>query len=273
MHGLDLPPDRTMPRHMGLATQSIAIGGGDVPNDQPTPFLGPLYEQVHHVLRARILAGEWEPKVPLPGETWLSKELGVSIGTVRKAMDQLTRENLVFRERGRGTFVRADARASSSSGLRLCDRHGTVITPTIEVVEHSVSPASEREIADLQIRPYLRSPMVLRIHRLWQGPGSLLGHETITVDQARFPGLLQAMDDATQTLFPVYASHFKCCPKHLRWTIGACGGGPSPDADRAGRTGASALVICRLAMDARSVPLELSELHIVDPHCSVQIVG
>jgi len=65
----------------------------------------PLYKIVETHLREKIEAGEWVPGDLIPSEPQLSKLLDVSIGTVRKAIDQLEQENLLFRHQGKGTYV------------------------------------------------------------------------------------------------------------------------------------------------------------------------
>jgi GntR family transcriptional regulator len=49
--------------------------------------------------------GEWSPGEAIPAERRLSKRYGISIGTVRKAIDELVAENILIRQQGRGTFV------------------------------------------------------------------------------------------------------------------------------------------------------------------------
>src|SRR5512144_2178491 len=65
----------------------------------------PLYRRVKDVLKRRIADGVWAPGAVLPSEGELALDLGVSQGTVRKALDELTAENLVVRRQGKGTFV------------------------------------------------------------------------------------------------------------------------------------------------------------------------
>lgn len=66
---------------------------------------GPLYLQVAAHMKERITAGEWALNEPLPNEQDLSANYRVSLGTMRKALELLTRQNLVVRHQGRGTFV------------------------------------------------------------------------------------------------------------------------------------------------------------------------
>lgn len=65
----------------------------------------PLYLQIRETLLTRMADGTFRPGQPLPSEFALAKELAVSQGTVRKALDTLAAENLVLRRQGLGTFV------------------------------------------------------------------------------------------------------------------------------------------------------------------------
>ena len=53
----------------------------------------------------RLISGQWRPGQLLPSEFAIAAELGVSQGTVRKALDDMTAQGLVIRKQGRGTFV------------------------------------------------------------------------------------------------------------------------------------------------------------------------
>ncbi len=65
----------------------------------------PLYRQVKAIFVRRLVEGVWSPGTALPSEGQLASEIGVSQGTVRKALDELAAENLLVRRQGRGTFV------------------------------------------------------------------------------------------------------------------------------------------------------------------------
>jgi GntR family transcriptional regulator len=66
----------------------------------------PRHLQIQRVLRRRIEAGEWDSRRPIPTEMELLAEFGVSRTTIREALGALTREGLIVRHRGRGSFVR-----------------------------------------------------------------------------------------------------------------------------------------------------------------------
>jgi len=65
----------------------------------------PLYHQLAEELRKKIENGEWPLHTLIPSETELCKKYGVSRGTVRQAILELTRDGLVYRKPGQGTFV------------------------------------------------------------------------------------------------------------------------------------------------------------------------
>lgn len=65
----------------------------------------PLYSQIAEDLRLKILSEEWKPGDKIPAELVLCELYHVSRITIRKSIDELVRENLLYRERARGTFV------------------------------------------------------------------------------------------------------------------------------------------------------------------------
>jgi GntR family transcriptional regulator len=67
----------------------------------------PLYVQLAEILRELLTSGALPPRSPLPSESYLQQEHGVSRGTVRMAVGILREEGLVITIGGRGTFVRA----------------------------------------------------------------------------------------------------------------------------------------------------------------------
>lgn len=64
-----------------------------------------LYVQLAAILRARVSTGLMKHLDPLPSEDRLKDEFGISRDTVRKAVEVLRNEGLVFTVPHRGTFV------------------------------------------------------------------------------------------------------------------------------------------------------------------------
>ncbi|MEY2594488.1 MAG: hypothetical protein RI972_2177, partial [Pseudomonadota bacterium] len=71
---------------------------------------GALYLQVKRALLSRIEARLWSPGDQLPSETLIASQLGVSIGTLRRAVDELVQEQVLVRRQGKGTFVALHSR-------------------------------------------------------------------------------------------------------------------------------------------------------------------
>ena len=69
-----------------------------------------LYSQVAEQIEAFALAGPLGEETMIPPEWELVEQLGVSRGTVRRAIADLERAGLLWREPGRGTFVNPAAR-------------------------------------------------------------------------------------------------------------------------------------------------------------------
>lgn len=69
--------------------------------------LGPLYKRVKTLLVEGLARGDWQPNGAIPSESRLAEQHNVSIGTIRKAIDELVAEKILVRQQGRGTFVAA----------------------------------------------------------------------------------------------------------------------------------------------------------------------
>lgn len=66
---------------------------------------GTLYAQVANVLRQRIRAGKWVAGDQIPTLDKLEQEFHVARVTLRQALNLLESEGMIWRRRGRGTFV------------------------------------------------------------------------------------------------------------------------------------------------------------------------
>jgi transcriptional regulator, GntR family len=65
----------------------------------------PLYEQIKNAVKENIVKNILAPDEQLPSVRQLSKELNVSILTVKKAYDELEKEGFIVVRQGLGTFV------------------------------------------------------------------------------------------------------------------------------------------------------------------------
>ena len=147
----------------------------------------PLYVQVRNLLAQRIASGVWAPGSMLPNEMELARELGVSPGTVRKALDNLESDRLVLRRQGRGTSVVDQGSgevAARFSNIR--NVGGRRVVGDMELLTQTKAAATEDEQQRLQLNA--RDP-VLRTTRLRRYKSQLFMHEEASLAVSRFPGL------------------------------------------------------------------------------------
>src|SRR5215203_3201995 len=89
----------------------------------PTGSLSYKFQRLREKLRAAILSGEFQGK--LPGERALAQRFNVNAKTLSKALTDLAAEGLLDRSIGRGTFVRSEtaepAPSAAEKWLLICD--------------------------------------------------------------------------------------------------------------------------------------------------------
>jgi GntR family transcriptional regulator len=111
----------------------------------------PLYHQLEQELRRRI-DGELEPGSPLPSEDRICEEYGVSRITVRRALEELTREGVIFRKRGVGSFVAEAAHGMNSQltgSLHEFLSAASSLRTTLLSQSERFPPAAVRKLFDL----------------------------------------------------------------------------------------------------------------------------
>ena len=125
----------------------------------------PIYRQIQSQLQRLILDGQFKPHDMLPSENELAQRYQVSVMTVRQAMNELVSEGLIYRERGRGTFVARQPIVQTLRRFESFSEHiaarGLVPSAQILVFEHVVPPQEAALALELQL-----ADQVLRIKRL-----------------------------------------------------------------------------------------------------------
>jgi GntR family transcriptional regulator len=185
-----------------LSEDETRPSGREVRED--TVGFRPLYRQVYDTFLRRLADGVWHPGQALPSEAQLAIEVGVSQGTVRKALDALSAASLLIRRQGRGTFVaeHGDPRSVFRFFKLRSDIEGAGI-PCSRVIAIAEVAASVDERDRLAI---VRSARVVRIERVRSVDDKLCVVETIAVPLALFPGL--ATIALPNTLYSLYAMRF-----------------------------------------------------------------
>ncbi|MFJ7567619.1 GntR family transcriptional regulator [Herminiimonas sp. NPDC097707] len=95
-----------------------------------------LYKEVQKQVLRALAAGEWKPGEAIPAEKKLCERFSVSIGTLRKAIDELVAENILIRHQGRGTYVAQHNRAQQMFRFfNVTDHSGNKTYPQLSLVE------------------------------------------------------------------------------------------------------------------------------------------
>lgn len=95
-----------------------------------------LVSMISDDLLDRIIAGEFLPDAPLPGELELTAQHDVSRLTVREAVKTLEAQSVVRKERGRGTFVNPISQwASMHMVLRAAQEAGNHSDASVQLIQ------------------------------------------------------------------------------------------------------------------------------------------
>ena len=115
----------------------------------------PYYQQLYAILRGEIISGQWKPGDMLPSETELIEEYELSRITVRQALDLLVNDGLIYRRRGRGTFVSVPKIEQGVNRIISFteDMHHRGLEPGTEVLAAGVIQAAEDIAQKLVIKP------------------------------------------------------------------------------------------------------------------------
>jgi GntR family transcriptional regulator len=219
------------------------------------PLSTPLYKEIKRQMMEALTGGEWKPGEAIPAERRLSERYGVSIGTVRKAIDELVAENILIRQQGRGTFVASHTRDRLLFYFfHIVPESGPKSYPDVEFVAFARGKADP--IAAERLGIAVGDP-VFRMRNRLRLEGVPIMVDDIVVPVARFPRLTEAMfRNRPSTIYNLYQEAFGISvvrtSERLRATVA--------DADTAGvleiEAGAPLLQIRRVAYAYNDLPVE-----------------
>ena len=223
-----------------------------------------LYRQVKSALLRLLESGRYVPGETLPNETQLATTLQVSIGTLRKAVDELVHEHILVRRQGKGTFV---AQHSNERFLfqffhveqrpdPLDDRavpHKEY--PVVDNVAFSKDYASEEEAHALRLR---KGDAVLRIDNRLSLSGRPVVHDRIVLSALLFKGLTEKrFTERPSTIYNLYQTDHGITVLRAHERVRAV----SASADNAQilglRGGAPVLQVHRIATTFGEKPVEM----------------
>ena len=214
----------------------------------------PRYRTIEHAIRQRL--AKLTPGAELPSDADLCAEFGVSRMTARHAMNRLIDEGLVYRMRGRGTFVgaapthrRANSLLSFSNEMR---RQGRV--PSSRVLGRTLRAPTREEAVRLQLK---QGEKVLWLKRIRLADGHPIALESARLNKRAAKAVLAA-DLHRESLHAVLV-RAGCLPTRGRATIAS----EPATADDARwlkmRKGDPMLVERRIILDLEGRPLEFTE--------------
>lgn len=167
----------------------------------------PLYRAVKRALLKSIEDGAVAPGDALPSESELGKAYGVSVGTLRRAVDDLVAEHILVRRQGRGTFVATHTsdrflfqffHVERSDGLRE--------PPDVELVSFERTRMDDDAAAALNMKA--GEPALLIENRL-RLQGKPVVHDRLVIPANLFRGLTEKRwRERTSTIYHLYQSEF-----------------------------------------------------------------
>ena len=137
----------------------------------------PLYHQIYLIIRQKILAGDFKFDERVPSELELVAEYEVSRITARRALDELAKEGLVKRERGKGTRVQFRKPSlpleSSVEGL-LENLLAMGLETDVALIDFEYVSANEEVARALDCKPGTIVQRAVRVRSFESGPFSYL---------------------------------------------------------------------------------------------------
>lgn len=165
----------------------------------------PLYKQVYDLLTARLVDGYWKPSESLPSEMALAAELGVSQGTVRKALNQMVAENFLERQQGKGTYVAEHTQESSLFRFfRIREPNGESLIPETQVLSSSRRIPTQTERNHLGLEGKTQVVELVRLRFIHESPAIL---EKVIQPLSVFPDI-DKEPEMPNSLYTLYQEKF-----------------------------------------------------------------
>ncbi len=173
----------------------------------------PLYVQISEMLIRDIGAGRLGDGERLPPEREMAAQLGLSVGTLRKALADLAAKGLLERRQGSGNYVRAAGGAGAVYAFFRLELIGGGGLPTAELVTVDTldRPAGLPDTGRAG-----RAHRIRRLRRLNDQPAAL---EEIWLDARYAPEL--AASDLSESLYLYYKDRLGLWIQRVEDRIGA----------------------------------------------------
>jgi GntR family transcriptional regulator len=182
----------------------------------------PLYELVKRQLAEAIMIGKLEPGAVLPSEVALSQTYGVAVGTIRRALMDLTNDGLLSRRRKTGTVITGRKPQHSLrlffQYFRLHGLDGSLSKSVTTVTSLDQTTASAEDAEKLQIE---KGAPIVRFHRYRTIDDRPIMHETLTLLQERVPNFPERKEDIPSLFYLHLLDHHGIRISAIREQVGA----------------------------------------------------
>ena len=167
----------------------------------------PLYKEVKLALTRLLSSGEIGAGEAIPTEKQLCEQYDVSIGTVRKAIDELVTERVLVRQQGRGTFLATySAERMLNYFWHIVRKDGVREIPIVQTVNFEKGRAAAETAKALSIGV---GDDIFRINNLLILGGEPVIFDEIEIARAMFPTLTEAtFAKRDTTVYGFYQSAF-----------------------------------------------------------------
>lgn len=233
----------------------------NISSDAPrlTELSLPLYEVVKRQITEAIMIGTLEPGSVLPSEVALSQTYGVAVGTIRRALMDLTNDGLLSRRRKTGTIVTGRKPQHSLrlffQYFRLHGLDGSLSKSVTTVTSLDFATASASDADKLQIA---KDASIVRFHRYRSVDDRPIMHETLTLPVERVPDFPQRKEDIPPLFYLHLLDKYGIRISAIREQIGA---DLATDIDARWldlKLPAAVLTIDEVAYDQMAVPVLIS---------------
>ncbi|MGB5452519.1 MAG: GntR family transcriptional regulator [Sedimenticolaceae bacterium] len=222
----------------------------------------PLYMQIKELFVSRISEGQWSPGEGIPSEMQLAQELGVSQGTVRKAITELVEKNVLTRKQGSGTFVAYhDSQRALFHFFHIVDNKGHKVLPDSTTLSCRRKRASRLQSSKLQLASGSSVISIERIRKFNDQPTML---ETITLPATLFGALAKVgACDLPNMLYELYEKKFGITVHSAEEQLRAVAASEHDASLLDLPTGTPLLEIERVALTLDRTPIELRISHCI----------
>jgi GntR family transcriptional regulator len=235
-------------------------------SDAWLPAGTPRYREVRRRIVEAIDASEWRSGQSIPSERKLCERFGVSMGTLRKAVDELTASGMLVRRQGLGTFVAGHSHDRYLFAyFHLVGRDGHKEYPGVRFHRFDVAAADSFAASLLGLRAGAR---LYHLSNVLSLRGEVASIDEVYIPAVLFSGLTeQRLRSRQTTLYQMYQDEFQLTVARVSERIRACLATREQARLLETRTGTPLLEIVRMAYTLRGRAIELRYSYVNTQRC------